>query len=288
MAGHVEAEAGSGQPSVNTKVLVQIVSSGGIQIDIETRTDANGNYSVAGVPIGGTSVRFDFYEPDGTTRGATKTVAVPDSAVDTYPAPSVKLDATGPHVVSVDPSSNANSVAPNSPVTIVFNEPLDPATVNASNFRVIASDDSQAAPVAITTATLTGGLYRVTLSPTTLLKSNMSYTLSIAAEVSDISGNRMALKVTTSFTTVDYTEPRVVSTTPSVDQAIGDGTTFYLRFTKAIDAGVFAAGGSGIVQLQHHRQTDARDRRRTTTSKSAFRSRSASAPAAFRSRRPPC
>lgn len=167
MAGHVEAEAGSGQPSADTKILAQILSSGGIQINIETRTDANGNYSIAGVPIGGTSVRFDFYEPDGTTRGATKTVIVPDSAVGTYPAPSVKLDATAPHVVSVDPSSNANSVAPNSPVTIVFSEPLDPATVNASNFRVIASDDSQAAPVAIAAATLTGGLYRVTLTPTT-------------------------------------------------------------------------------------------------------------------------
>jgi hypothetical protein len=250
MTGHVEAEAGSGQPSVNTKILAQIASNGGIQINIETRTAADGNYSIAGVPIGGTSVHFDFYEPDGTTRGATKTVVVPDNAVDTYPAPNVKLDATGPHVVSVDPSSNANSVAPNSPVTIVFSEPLDPASVNASNFRVIASDDSQAAPIAISAATLTGGLYRVTLSPTTLLKSNMSYTLSLAADIGDTNGNKMILKVTTSFTTVDYTEPRVVSTTPSVDQAIGDGTTFYLRFTKAIDASVFAAGGSGTVMLQ--------------------------------------
>jgi hypothetical protein len=252
MAGHVEAEAGVGQPSVNTRVLVQISSSAIFNvIDIEAHTDSNGDYSITGVPVGNTSVRFDFYGPDGVTRGATRTVAVPDGTIDTYPAPSVKLDATGPRVVSIDPANNANSVAPNSPVTITLTEPLASNSINNGNFRVIASDDSQAAPVAITTETLSDGQFRIRLTPSGLLKSNMTYTISISDSITDPSGNKMTLAVTTNFTTVDYTEPRVVSTTPTIAQPVGDGTTFYLRFNKAIDGSVFASGGgSGTLKLE--------------------------------------
>ncbi|MEA2163765.1 MAG: large repetitive protein [Thermoanaerobaculia bacterium] len=251
MAGHVEAEAGVGQPSVNTRVLVQISSTaaaGGI--NIETHTDSSGNYSITGVPVGNTSVHFDFYGPDGVTRGATGTVSIPNGTVDSYPAPNVKLDATGPRVVSIDPPNNANSVAPNAPVTIVLTEPLAAGSVNSGNFRVIASDDSQSAPVSITTATIADGQYRVRLTPTALLKSNMTYTISVSDSITDPSGNKMTLPVTTNFTTVDYTEPRVVSTTPTTAQPVGDGTTFYLRFNKAIDASVFASGGSGTLKLE--------------------------------------
>ena len=251
MTGHVEAEAGVGQPSVNTRVLVQISSTaaaGGI--NIETHTDSSGNYSITGVPVGNTSVHFDFYGPDGVTRGATGTVSVPNGTVDSYPAPNVKLDATGPRVVSIDPANNANSVAPNAPVTIILTEPLALGSVNSSNFRVIASDDSQSAPVTITSATIADGQYRVRLTPTALLKSNMTYTISVSDSITDPSGNKMTLPVTTNFTTVDYTEPRVVSTMPTTAQPVGDGTTFYLRFNKAIDASVFASGGSGTLKLE--------------------------------------
>jgi hypothetical protein len=251
MAGHVEAEAGVGQPSVNTRVLVQISSSAIFNvIDIEAHTDSNGDYSITGVPVGNTSVKFDFYGPDGVTRGATRTVVVPNGTVDTYPAPSVKLDATGPRVVSIDPANNANSVAPNSPVTITLTEPLAASSISTSYFRVIASDDSQAAPVTITAETLSNGQYRIRLTPSVLLKSNMTYTIAVSDVITDPSGNKMTLAVTTNFTTVDYTEPRVVSTTPTTSQPVGDGTTFYLRFNKAIDAGVFASGGSGTLRLE--------------------------------------
>jgi len=251
MAGHVEAEAGVGQPSVNTRVIAHITSSAAAtSIDIEARTGADGNYSITGVPVGGTSVHFDFFGPDGVTRGATRTVSVPDGTLDSYPAPNVKLDATGPRVVSIDPASNSNSVAPNSPVTMTFTEPLDPASVNGINFRVIASDDSQPAPVAITTPESSDGQYRVRLTPTTLLKSNMTYTVQVKDAITDPSGNKMTLAVTTTFTTVDYTEPRIVSTTPAITQPVGDGTTFYLRFNKAIDPSVFASGGSALLKLE--------------------------------------
>lgn len=57
MAGHVEAEAGSGQPSVDTRVIAVVSSNAaGGAITIETRTDDAGNYSITGVPVGNTSV----------------------------------------------------------------------------------------------------------------------------------------------------------------------------------------------------------------------------------------
>jgi len=251
MAGHVEAEAGTGQPSVHTRVVAAVTSSAANgTFTIETRTDAAGNYSIAGVPVGNTSVHFDFYGADDATRGAQRTVTVPDGTVNSYPAPNVKLDATAPRVVSIDPPNNANSVAPNSPVTITFTEALDASAINTARFRVVASDDSLSAPVLITSDTLADGRFRVHLTPTSLLKSNMIYTVSISDAVADLNGSKMALPVTTNFTTVDYTEPRIVATDPATAQAVGDGTTFYLHFNKAIDASVFGSGGSGVLTLQ--------------------------------------
>lgn len=53
MAGHVEAEAGVGQPSVHTRVVAIINSNAaGDAFTIETRTDAAGGYSITGVPVG--------------------------------------------------------------------------------------------------------------------------------------------------------------------------------------------------------------------------------------------
>jgi hypothetical protein len=86
--------------------------------------------------------------------------------------------------------------------------------------------------------------------PVGLLKSNLTYTISISDGITDPSGNKMTFAVTTNFTTVDYTEPRVIATTPATSQVIGDGTTFYLRFNKAIDGSVFAGCGSGTLRLE--------------------------------------
>ena len=86
---------------VHARVIAVVSSSAaGGGFTIETRTDAAGNYSITGVPVGNTSVHFDFYAPDDGTRGAQQTVSVPNGTVDSYPAPNVKLDATGPRVVS--------------------------------------------------------------------------------------------------------------------------------------------------------------------------------------------
>ena len=99
MAGRVEAEAGVGQPSVNTRVLVQITQQlrGGERSTSKRIPDALGNYSITGVAgWQHRAVHFDFYGPDGATRGKRRgPVAVPDGTIDSYPAPNVKLDATG-------------------------------------------------------------------------------------------------------------------------------------------------------------------------------------------------
>jgi hypothetical protein len=78
--------------------------------------------------------------------------------------------------------------------------------------------------------------------PIGLLKSNLTYTISVSDSITDPSGNKMPLAVTTNFTMVGYTEPRVVVTTPATSQVIGDGTTLYLRFNNAIDGNVFCNG----------------------------------------------
>jgi hypothetical protein len=72
----------------------------------------------------------------------------------------------------------------------------------------------------MTAETLSDGQFRVRLTPTALLRSNVTYTLAISDAITDRSGNKITVAVTTNFTTVDYTEPRIIGTDPSTAQAI--------------------------------------------------------------------
>lgn len=118
---------------------------------------------------------------------------------------------TNPEVTSVSPASGATDVAVTAAVTAVFNKDMDPTTINISNFRldptavpvgtVLSSrGQSVAATVAYDVASRTA-----TLTPTSLLAGNTSYTATLTATVTDNAGLPLAGDYSWSFTTAAAT-----------------------------------------------------------------------------------
>ncbi|HVR38489.1 MAG TPA: Ig-like domain-containing protein, partial [Thermoanaerobaculia bacterium] len=260
--GYVEAE-GAAAPSVGTRVLM-IVASGLIEggtTRLETLTDATGHYRFTGIPIGNTRLTLTFYGPDDTTIGDSNVVDVPNGTTGTITLPPAKLDATPPQVIDLLPQSNSTNVSPSTDIVVTFSESigasfLDPGQVN-NWFQLIATDTGVKVNLSASPSLRPDGTYVVTLTPPPAvapqkfpLKSNTLYRFFIPAGLQDSTGNGMKVAVGSSFTTVNYTEPAVVRVDPADDQPVASGTTFRVKFNKAIDVHSFDAGNGGVVKVE--------------------------------------
>lgn len=259
VTGKVEAELGLHQPSVDTRVAIEVRSSLLAQnLRLETRTDANGNYSFGGIPVGGTFLTLTFLGPDDVTVGARiRDLSVPNGTRGTFAIGTVKLSATPPRVLSITPATNATSVSPNTIVVVVFSEAIDAQFLNKNWFQLMAADET--APMNVTfVPTLNADLtYTVKLVPpappagqTYALRSNVLYRFLIPQGIADTSGNVMTTPVGTSFTTVNYTEPSIVSVSPSEDLPLAANAEIRVKFNKAIALNSFEAGGNGTLTLE--------------------------------------
>lgn len=258
VTGSVEAEGGNGAPSARTRVVVNVTSRLlATPQRLETLTGSDGSYTFTGIPVGGTALSFLFYGPDDTTIGATRNVTVPDGSTGTIAIPAVRLDATPPRVLSIDPPSNSTNVSPSTSITITFSEPIAPSFLNTQWFQLVATDNSALVNVGFDASVRPDGTYIVRLTPpaapagqTFPLKSNVLYRFAIPQGLADTTGNTMAAAVGSSFTTVNYTEPDVVRIDPSTDGPLFEGATFRVKFNKPID------GNSGFAVLErldrHH------------------------------------
>jgi hypothetical protein len=243
--GYVDAEVSG--VSAGTRVVADVSSTSGF-VRLETRTDGTGAFSFSGIPVSGTHVTMTYYGPDDVTVGAAlPNVEIPAGTTGTFHMKRVRLDATPPTVIALFPSNNANSVAPNAQVLVTFSEPLDPSSVTAGNFVLRATDDGV---VADTSVLLDAGAARVRITPNVPLKSNVIYSLKIATGVLDTTGNHLKAEVASNFTTVNYTEPKITSVTPSTALPIDDGATFRLKFNKPIDLHSYDAGVGGVAKLE--------------------------------------
>ncbi|HXG59335.1 MAG TPA: carboxypeptidase regulatory-like domain-containing protein [Thermoanaerobaculia bacterium] len=232
LRGFVEAEEGTGLPSAGTRVMATVNSASLVQtLHLETRTDANGIYHFHYIPSG-SSVRFGYLGPDDVTSGGEQTIEIASSATGILNVPPIKLDATPPRVLAITPENNANSVSPNSRVIVVFNEPIALAYHSATYFTLTATDDGSVTAASV--AAEPAYPNRIHVIPSSLLKSNVVYTLRISDAIRDLRGNKMKSPVGSSFTTVDYTEPKIVRVEPPVELPIAAGTTFRLRFNKPV------------------------------------------------------
>ena len=241
--GYVDAEAGGASAGTKVSIDVQSPALVGGSLHLETRTDGDGHYAFAGIPASATHVTLRMYGPDEVTVGASVVQDIPDGATGVVTMPRVRLDATPPRVLTIDPPNNANSVSPNVTVIVAFSERLSPSCLNSSNFQIVATDDNTPAPISLAEQLL-NGQYRVRITPNGLLKSNVVYRIFIGGGVTDLSGQMLGTAVGSSFTTVNYTEPRIIRVDPSVDLPLGDGATFRLKFNKPVDA------ASGAIKLE--------------------------------------
>ena len=249
ITGFVEAEDGVGQPSIGTRVSVDVSSAVSAPLHLDTRTDSTGHWSFTGIPVSNTNVSIKAYGPDDVTQGATASAHIPDGSTGTVQMPSVKLDATPPRVLSIDPANNSNAVSPNAQIVVAFSEPIGDAFLTPGNFQLMATDDSSLVTCVIN-AEVVNGVYRVRMTPVSLLKSNVVYALTVSSGIQDRTGNHLKAPVGSIFTTVNYTEPKIITVTPPVELPLPEQSTFRMKFNKAIAMSSFDAGNGGSVVLQ--------------------------------------
>jgi hypothetical protein len=107
---------------------------------------------------------------------------------------SIAIDNAAPIINSTAPLNDAQDVPRNKTVSIVFNEAMDPATVNANTFTLKQGTSAIVGEVAYsgTTATFTSN---------TNLDANQQYTATITNGAHDLSGNPLASNTSWDFRT---------------------------------------------------------------------------------------
>ena len=119
-------------------------------------------------------------------------------------------DTTPPVVTSVTPPQGATAVGQNTPVILTFSKPLNPATVNATNFHLFNGSTAIATGVTRSSDDRT-----ITLTAT--LPSGALINVVVTTGVTDLVGNALATAFNSSFTaetTPPATRPSVVTMRP--------------------------------------------------------------------------
>jgi len=101
-----------------------------------------------------------------------------------------------PRIVRTRPPRGQTDAPLNTVITIVFSEPLDPASVNTTSVVLSASGS----PVASTVRLAPGAAYTVELEPSALLLPNTMYSLTVSGVV-NLAGTPLATPVSIAFTT---------------------------------------------------------------------------------------
>jgi len=194
--------------------------------DMDGSTITPASFSVAGpTPVSGTVTylrRTAVFKPSSslasnTTYTATITAGVRDLAGNALQANAWSFttgagaDLTAPAVASFSPANAATGVAIGTAFNVIFNEPMDPATLTTANFLVTGPG---ATPV-IGTVALDAGNRTATFTrikhlttpvdshptPVSDLEPGTAYTATLTAGAKDMAGNALASNLVWSFTT---------------------------------------------------------------------------------------
>ncbi len=168
-------------------------------------------------------------------------------------------DETPPALASITPANNATGVVIGTNVVITFTEGVfkapDATVFTAATIKdVIALKDPAGASVAYTAITLisdvNGGITSVTVDPTSDLKSETKYTVTISPVV-DVLKN-VSGTITSAFTTKDMTKPAVSVWKPAYDTQVNPKTgVVTITFTEAIydEVTVTSEGNATVVEI---------------------------------------
>ena len=126
-----------------------------------------------------------------------------------------------PMVVRTNPPPRKRDVPLNSRITIVFSEPIDASTVNASTVQLRAGSQLVAGTLVFRDSDHVATIF----IPNTPLSPSTTYTLDISGQIRDLDGDLLETSVTVDFTTASgggYEEFFVEGTTGKIDQWIND------------------------------------------------------------------
>jgi hypothetical protein len=178
----------------NSFASALVSSSTGSLVDL---TGTDGRYLLAASLGTLTASALDIYKDDQASAAAELTVASQLLTVD------LRIQATPPQIVSIEPGNGSTGVEPNVPVVITFSEPVDRSTVTAAN--IVLTDDA---------GVTVGGAFSVnpegtvvSLYPAADLASETLHTLSISSNIRDLQGYPLGQTLTASFTVRDTTPP---------------------------------------------------------------------------------
>ena len=141
-------------------------------------------------------------------------------------------DTTAPSVLSTIPLSNAANASLYQPVSALFNEDLNPATVNASTFTLVNASGSVAGAVSYSART-------ATFTPASSLAASTRYTATLTTGIQDVAGNPLAAPYVWSFTTgaADTTPPTIVSHFPATEAiSVPLNSNIIITFSEELEA----------------------------------------------------
>jgi hypothetical protein len=119
-----------------------------------------------------------------------------------------------PIVISTIPANLATNVPLNQVVSATFSEPMNPATINSTNFTLQAAGGGNV--VGIVAYAAVGNT--LVFTPAANLVASTTYTATITTGVTNLSGNALATTYIWTFTTgtaTNPTQPEIVSTAPA-------------------------------------------------------------------------
>jgi hypothetical protein len=211
-----------------TNVPIGSVISTTFNTAMDTTTISNTTFTVQGPsgPVDGTfgydtSSNTATFTPTGqlaynTTYTVTVTGGVTDTSGNALTAKTwsftTALDTNPPYVTSTTPASGATDAGTGGSVSATFSSPMDPNTINSSNFALTGPSGAVGGTVSYNSST-----YTAVFTPTSLA-AGTTYTATITTGVTNTSGTAMASQYSWQFTTtaaVDTTPPTVILTSPS-------------------------------------------------------------------------
>jgi PKD repeat protein/methionine-rich copper-binding protein CopC len=150
---------------------------------------------VAVAPVGTSRMTaLDLVKSDSASAPVGIAAAAAEVALD------LRLVAQAPRVVSVSPGNGSQNIALSDPITIVFSESVEPASIASVRLA------GPSGPFDELTSALSANNTALTLRPTQPLAANVTYTLTIE-KVKDRAGYELASAVVVKFTTLDTTAP---------------------------------------------------------------------------------
>ncbi|MEO7368389.1 MAG: Ig-like domain-containing protein, partial [Gemmatimonadaceae bacterium] len=163
---------------------------------------------------------------------------ISDQSAVTAESTVITIDVTPPTVISHQPPTGFLTVSPSATATVVFSEPMDPASISTTTFNLKVTSSGALIPG---TVTFTAATRTAEFKPTGLLPNPENITATVTTGAKDLAGNGLAAPFAWGFRTRDDTPPTVLSTTPANGATVPPSVIFFITFSEAMDASTINA-----------------------------------------------